>query len=769
MTVSTVLTEATSLCNGVTTSFPVPFQYASPSDLIVKTLDGASTETVLVEGADYIRVGDGMAAPSSITTLRVFPTGVRLRRVRRTTRSQQMDLVPNVGAPAEAQERALDRVVLTQQEQDAMIADVAARGLLASPGETLAPLGPLATYRGKALSFDATGTPVPATIGTGDDPTLRPDLADPDIGGRLIGFSASDGVGRDVMGKLRETVSITDFGASTALADNTAAIQAAIDAVAAAGGGAVEVPLGKFDFATAINLKERVRLTGKGFGSRLHSTNATRLDGIRAFGPSTGNRMAGVAIDNLRLTSTFAANGEVGGNGISTGNAIAFKWVRDSTVNDVWTHGWSDSGVSLTDCTRVRGSNVNVREVSQGYDVFNDSLDCSLDGLVCDTVVTYVGLNVEGLAGGSAFRPVGFVATNIVVTNFVTHGINLVNAVRPVVTGWACSGGTGGVEGPGNGIEVYGCVNPVIGAGMASVNAGTGVVIGPSQNDSVLTGVRTVGNAGGGLLVTDNGGIGTALRTAVAGCAFSEGPPQMVGNVSILNVVQQQTIEAALPMHRMSTLAMGKRNAQFVFSSVMDADQLRAGVDITTNDGTQIFQVYLDSYGGQIFGADTGALTGGNDNFTALGRADQRFSTVFAGTGTINTSDVRTKQQIGAIPEAWLDAWGDVEWCRFKFNDAVAAKGDAARWHVGVIAQQVVEAFATRGLDATEIGLVCHDAWEAQAARPEERDPEGSVTVPAFHGREAGDLWSVRMNECLVMDAAWQRREIMRLSAAVSA
>ncbi len=578
--------------------------------------------------------------------------------------------------------------------------------------------------------------------------------------------TSTGAVPRPTGGKVAEQVSITDFGASTSLADNTLAIQAAIDAVAAAGGGAVEVPLGKFDFATAINLKERVRLTGKGYGSRLHSTNTTRLDGVRAFGPSTGNRMAGVAIDNLRLTSTFAANGEVGGNGISTGNAIAFKWVRDSTVNDVWTHGWSDSGVSLTDCTRVRGSNVNVREVSQGYDVFNDSLDCSLDGLVCDTVVTYVGLNVEGLAGGSAFRPVGFVATNIVVTNFVTHGINLVNAVRPVVTGWACSGGTGGVEGPGNGIEAYGCVNPVIGAGMASGNAGTGVVIGPSQNDSVLTGVRTVGNADG-LLITDGGGIGTALRTAVSGCAFSEGPPQLVGNVSILNVVQQQTIEAGLPMQRMATTAAGKRNAQIVFSSGMDSDQMRAGVDITTNDGTQIFQVYLDSYGGQIFGADTGALTGGNDNLTALGRADQRFSQVFAGSGTINTSDARTKQQIGAIPDEWLDAWGDVEWCRFKFNDAVAAKGDAARWHVGVIAQQVVEAFAARGLDATDIGLVCHDAWEAQAARAEERDPEGNVTVPAYHGREAGDLWSVRMSECLVMDAAWQRREIARLRDAM--
>jgi len=48
---------------------------------------------------------------------------------------------------------------------------------------------------------------------------------------------------------------------------------------------------------------------------------------------------------------------------------------------------------------------------------------------------------------------------------------------------------------------------------------------------------------------------------------------------------------------------------------------------------------------------------------------------------------------------------------KFRFKDAVAKKGDAARIHVGVIAQEVRDAFTAEGLDATRYGLFCSDTW----------------------------------------------------------
>ncbi|HWI48412.1 MAG TPA: tail fiber domain-containing protein, partial [Rummeliibacillus sp.] len=115
-------------------------------------------------------------------------------------------------------------------------------------------------------------------------------------------------------------------------------------------------------------------------------------------------------------------------------------------------------------------------------------------------------------------------------------------------------------------------------------------------------------------------------------------------------------------------------------------------------------------------------------------------SSIFAGTGTINTSDANEKQQIQDISDTILDAWSEVNYCMFKFNDAVALKGDEARFHFGVIAQKIDEAFTNHGLNAFDYGLLCKDVLE--------------------DGRER---WGVRMTECLVLESALMRRELNRL------
>ena len=164
-----------------------------------------------------------------------------------------------------------------------------------------------------------------------------------------------------------------------------------------------------------------------------------------------------------------------------------------------------------------------------------------------------------------------------------------------------------------------------------------------------------------------------------------------------------------------------------------------------------------------------GTVRPGTDNQQQLGAAAYRWSVVFAATGAVNTSDERAKKDISAIPDEWLDAWGDVQWQRYKFKDAAQAKGDDARWHIGLIAQEVRDAFLARGIDASSIGLLCYDEWDAIPAKAEVRDDVGKVTEAAVPARPAGDRWGLRYDECQAIEAAYQRRRIAQLEAAVVA
>lgn len=44
----------------------------------------------------------------------------------------------------------------------------------------------------------------------------------------------------------------------------------------------------------------------------------------------------------------------------------------------------------------------------------------------------------------------------------------------------------------------------------------------------------------------------------------------------------------------------------------------------------------------------------------------------------------------------------------------MSSKGNAARWHVGVIAQDVQKVFSEEGLDAFDYGILCRDEYPAE-------------------------------------------------------
>lgn len=149
----------------------------------------------------------------------------------------------------------------------------------------------------------------------------------------------------------------------------------------------------------------------------------------------------------------------------------------------------------------------------------------------------------------------------------------------------------------------------------------------------------------------------------------------------------------------------------------------------------------------------------GNDNLMSCGTAANRWSVVYAGTGAINTSDERYKTLIGPIDAAVLRAWGKVNFVSHKFKDAVALKGDAARWHFGVLAQEVKAAFDSEGLDPFAYGILCYDEWPETTEDVSEW-VNGELIVTGHRVIPAGNRYGVRYDQALVLECAYLRSKI---------
>jgi hypothetical protein len=139
-----------------------------------------------------------------------------------------------------------------------------------------------------------------------------------------------------------------------------------------------------------------------------------------------------------------------------------------------------------------------------------------------------------------------------------------------------------------------------------------------------------------------------------------------------------------------------------------------------------------------------GSLHPIEDNTKTLGLATNRWNVVYAGTGTINTSDDREKTYLDITKvESAVALELKQNMRKFKWNDAIKVKGDNARIHFGTSAQTVKAIFEKHGLVAEDYGMLCYDEWG------QEVDEDGNVIV------EAGNRYGIRYEEllCFIMSA----------------
>ena len=107
---------------------------------------------------------------------------------------------------------------------------------------------------------------------------------------------------------------------------------------------------------------------------------------------------------------------------------------------------------------------------------------------------------------------------------------------------------------------------------------------------------------------------------------------------------------------------------------------------------------------------ETGAF---EDNLHDIGSGSARWDDIFATNTNITTSDENEKQDIASLTSAEITAATAISklFKTYKWKDKVVDKGDDARTHTGVIAQQVQTAMSDAGLDASKYAFWCSDTW----------------------------------------------------------
>jgi hypothetical protein len=521
---------------------------------------------------------------------------------------------------------------------------------------------------------------------------------------------------RTVQNKLRETVSVKDFGAvGDGVANDTAAVQAALDAAQT-----VFFPDGNYLVDTLyVRTFNNARLYGK--ATLYKRSNGTLLD----------NSMAGTTIDGLRFIGTdYAGVSKTGHNIVSSGSTISLYDV--ASISAAGRALWAKNGG-----TRVIGGGFSTSDATaSGYDIELG------DGGTTQSLYNFI-------TAMSTSQPTGGIYANAAELRLTLCQIGKLKTSSGV-------------------LQAFG--NRII--GDVEIGGSGSVITGNNFAGSAIT--FTVGTAGcslfgnalaTGLTITNSGNGNTFIESNVSTGSY---PVLEYGNTSSGGKIAYNAENYFGFSRELRLSGAIKMYAGGVFEDATAYNLLSFTAGGGVFIGTDLSYVQHNAAsahqfligGSQIVAVAAGVFQPGTDNTVDLGSGSFRFKTVYAGTGTINTSDAREKQQGRSLSDAEKAVAVKVKGLlkAFKFNDAVAAKGDGARIHFGVYAQEVADAFASEGLDAHDYALFCYDEWdelpEITDTIPAEYDADGNMVKDAEikiaqKHRPAGNRYGIRYEELL--------------------
>lgn len=242
---------------------------------------------------------------------------------------------------------------------------------------------------------------------SGSDNGLRDALA-ASGGSALVGFlqSGTGASARTVQAKLRDTVSVKDFGAvGDGVTNDTAAIQAAMTATNSLGGGTLYFPVGTYLVASTITATTGVKFAGAGPNVSVIKTTSATADVIKFDAESCGVDGLGFASSITRTGGSFiyvtlnGSNCRIN-NFRMTGYYIGIYGTNSSTY-------WISEGLMYGPVANARGIQLTGTVAGGGNDIYINKVTMS------------AGANVASAAG---INLINTGAVNITDCDIIRHG-----------------------------------------------------------------------------------------------------------------------------------------------------------------------------------------------------------------------------------------------------------------------------------------------------------------------------------------------------------
>ncbi|MFJ4517448.1 glycosyl hydrolase family 28-related protein [Streptomyces sp. NPDC088816] len=361
-------------------------------------------------------------------------------------------------------------------------------------------------------------------------------------------------------------LNVKNYGAAgNGVANDTAAIQAAINEANAAGGGVVYIPRGTYKLTDALTLKSNVWLQGDGIAATVLAQTATNKHGIK------GSNLELVGIESLSVKGPGSGTGQ----GIHLdGTAVIYSFYV--TMRNVMVKQFGDTGIFIDDPVTTDLYNVTSKENGgQGFYV-----TCSDLG-TAGTSTSFVSCYAHNNAGN------GFRMYNVVYSTFTgcasdknINGYKLESCETITLTG------CGAEQNSGDSIQISGgnCIS--VFGGWLNESGSNGVHIQDGAKSVLLVGIKEFSSVGTPTFIKVEAGC-TAV---VASCKsdsrannFAAGTTTVLSDTALsTSIAGKLGVGTTADTNAMVTIAQPNDQRSVVISNtVSGGNQNQPSIDVT--------------------------------------------------------------------------------------------------------------------------------------------------------------------------------------------